>query len=485
MFQKSGRSRLLQQIVFISFAVGFSISVLLSLVHTYQSYTEGQVQIISRVDFLSQALQPQLESQLWSVDQDSVRRTLTALSNDENVAQVEILNSEFQVPPISTGLVADWIVKTYPLYFNEGGVSHKLGTLSISLTKKRFLNHFWSDVVWAVIQNLIKFFVTAVVLIAIFNHKVTAPIYEIQRMTRKFSEEQLSSILGFKWEMQPDSQKTELEALQSDIHQLQINFQNAFQKQKETEQAKLSAELQLEKERQKMKLTQRLDSIGQITSQVVHDFGNIVMIINGKIFMLEKQLQSDTQRKLTSDIQKAVARAQGLTAKLLRMTRYQETEQTVFDPFQSLHDLRDLLKTAVGSSIDVELRAETTGQHIQANPGSFENAVINLCVNARDAMPNGGQISIEIKAHQKESTSYVAISVIDTGTGIPTELQEKIFEPFFTTKAMGKGTGLGLAQVQEFVKETGGWMGLTSSNQGTIFTMYIPEKMLEGNFQAA
>jgi signal transduction histidine kinase len=485
MFRKRRQSRLLQQIIFISFAVGFSISVLLSLLHTYQSYTEGQVQIISRVDFLSQALQPQLESQLWSMDQDSVRRTLTALSNDENVAQVEILNSEFHIPPISTGLVADWLVKTYPLYHYEGGVSHKLGTLSISLSKKRFLNHFWADVVSAVIQNLIKFFVTAVVLIAIFNHKVTAPIYEIQRMTRQFSEEQLSSILGFKWKSEPDSDKTELEDLWADIHQLQTNFQNAFQKQKETEQAKLRAELQLEKERQKLKLTQRLDSIGQITSQVVHDFGNIVMIINGKIFTLEKHLQGETQRKLTSDIQKAVARAQGLTTKLLRMTRYQDTEQTVFDPFQNLHELRDLLKTAVGSGIDVQLRADGTGQYIQANPGSFENAVINLCVNARDAMPKGGQIAIEIKSHKKESMSYVAISVIDTGTGIPTELQAKIFEPFFTTKAIGKGTGLGLSQVQEFVKETDGWMDLTSSDQGTIFTMYIPEKSVERKFQAA
>jgi signal transduction histidine kinase len=485
MFQWRKRSRLLQQIIFISFAIGFTISMVMSVVHAYQAYQIGQVQVISRIDFLSKALQPQLESQLWSVDQESVRRTLTALANDQAVAKVEILGSEFQVPQISTGLEPDWIQKTYPLFFSEGGKAHSLGTLAIALSKKQFLNDFIEDLWWAVVQNLFKFLVTAVILIWIFNHKVTAPIQEIQRMTHQFSEEQLSSILGYRAEREHDPGKSELESLLMNIHQLQINFQNAFQKQKESEQAKLVAELQLEKERQKLKLTQRLDSIGQITSQVVHDFGNIVMIINGKIYMLEKFLKDDAQRKLTGDIQKAVTRAQGLTTKLLRMTRYQETEQIAFDPFQNLNELRELLKTAVGSRIDLKFKTDGSSQLITANPGSFENAVINLCINARDAMPNGGEISIEMRSHYKQKMSYVALSIRDTGTGIPAEIQEKIFEPFFTTKATGKGSGLGLAQVQEFVKESGGWMELTSCNQGTCFTLYFPESAIEGNFRAA
>ncbi len=456
----------------------------MSVVHAYQSYEDGQKEVLERIDFLAKALQPQLESQLWSVDQDSVRRTLMALANDQSVSRVEVLNSEFQVPPVTTDQDSDWMIKTYPLYFAESGKSHSLGALTISLTKKQFLNEFISDVLWEVVQNSIKFFLTAVTLLWIFNHKVTAPIHEIQRMTHQFSEEQLSSILGKKWQKEIDPKKSELEALLIDIHQLQMNFQNAFQKQKESEQARLNAELQLEKERQKLKLTERLDSIGQITSQVVHDFGNIVMIINGKIYMLEKYLQGDVQLKLTGDIQKAVARAQGLTTKLLRMTRYQETEQSIFDPFQNLHDLKDLLKTAVGGRIDLKLRTDGQAQRIQANPGSFENAIINLCVNARDAMPNGGEISIDIHRHQKAHDKFVAISVKDTGAGIPTELQQKIFEPFFTTKAVGKGSGLGLAQVQEFVKETGGWMELSSCDNGTCFTMYFPER-IQQEIQAA
>jgi signal transduction histidine kinase len=458
---------------------------MMSVVHAYQAYQNGQVQVIARIDFLAKALQPQLESQLWSVDQDSVRRTMTALANDQAIAKVEIQGSEFQVAQIATGLEADWIQKSYPLYFSEGGKAHSLGTLAIALSKKQFLTDFIEDLWWAVFQNLFKFLVTAVILIWIFNHKVTAPIHEIQRMTHQFSEEQLSSILGFRAEREHDPKKTELESLLMDIHQLQINFQNAFQKQKDSEQAKLTVELQLEKERQKLKLTQRLDSIGQLTSQVVHDFGNIVMIINGKIYMLEKYLKDDAQRKLTGDIQKAVSRAQGLTTKLLRMTRYQETEQVVFDPFQNLHELRELLKTAIGSRIELKFKTDGSGQLITANPGSFENAIINLCINARDAMPNGGEISIEMRSHYNENTSFVALSVRDTGTGIPTEIQEKIFEPFFTTKATGKGSGLGLAQVQEFVKETGGWMELSSCNQGTCFTLFFPERILETGFQAA
>jgi signal transduction histidine kinase len=180
-----------------------------------------------------------------------------------------------------------------------------------------------------------------------------------------------------------------------------------------------------------------------------------------------------------------VGRAQELTTKLLRMTRYQDNEKLCFEPFQNLSEIEDLLQTAVGKGIVLKINTEKNTQMIEANPSSFENAIINLCVNARDAMPDGGEIQIDVRLHHRFDNNYIAISVKDTGTGIPKEIQEKIFEPFFTTKESGKGSGLGLAQVQEFLKEIGGWLELDSNEKGTCFTLYFPEKLLEGNFQVA
>lgn len=246
--------------------------------------------------------------------------------------------------------------------------------------------------------------------------------------------------------------------------------------QKKAKEAQLEVELQLEKERQKLLLTQRLDTIGQITAQVAHDFGNLIMIINGKTKMLDNHLTDEADLKQTAAIRKATSRAHSLIQKILSMTRAQVSEPVLLDPFSSLLEIQDLLKISIGCDVCLSIESDVDHKMIFVEPSSYENIMINLCVNARDAMPGGGKILIAFKNIIKNQQSFVAISVKDTGLGIPEDIQDKIFDPFFTTKAVGKGTGLGLSQVHDFVKNVGGSLELTSSNEGTCFTLYLPNK---------
>ncbi len=479
------KSPLLREIVFISFAVGFAMSMAFSVYQSYSSFNDRKAKVLAEVETLETALQPQLENALWDVDKASVKRILDALAAQPSVAKVTVEGSGFEVTSLHEGLESDWKSIHYPLFFTDDSGPHDLGLLTISLTKNQFLADFKSDIIWAFVQNIFKFLVLGGILAWIFNRKVTAPISDIQEMTHRFTQEQLSVILGAEHTVLTRPSGSELFQLRDDIKQLQTNFQNAFYKQKSSEQARLSAELQLEKEKQKIRLIQRLDSIGQITAQVVHDFGNIVMIINGKTTILDRYLKEEAHTKLTADIRKAALRAQSLIKKMLRMARYQEPETLIIDPFESITELNDLLKTAVGSAIELQVNTTGAGGMVKVDPTSLENSMINLCVNARDAMPEGGKIEISIDQKKKNGEDFVVISIQDNGSGIPEEIKEKIFDPFFTTKAPGKGTGLGLSQVQDFVKESGGWLELSTGDSGTRFSMYLPDKRSEANASAA
>jgi|GEM_PF-2391947 len=481
---------LVYQAAIIVFFGGLVVSSLISTGQLFFEYQHDQKFALQKIDDLVRVFQPQLESSVWHIDKDSIRRIVESLARDPNIASTEVDDTGFEtVLSASSVKDSDWTMMTYPLGYYENGALHKIGNLRVSLTKAEFLANFKTKMLFVIIQNILSFLGLAVILAWFFHQKISLPVLRIQEMTHRYSEAQLKSIIGFSIPTHYGTQN-ELSILQWDIEQLQTNFQSAFELQKKTEHQILQTEIQLHKEQQKIKMMQRLDSIGQITAQVAHDFGNLMMIIQGKTSVLDRHLKEDSQKKYTQDIRKAVVRAQALITKLLQMTRFQANEKKVLAPLQMIHDMHDLLKTAVGSQIELILPETLPGANnspleTEVDSSNFENALLNLCVNARDAMPNGGEIKIQIASHQKGSQTFIDIAVSDTGTGIPKEIQNKIFDPFFTTKAVGKGSGLGLHQVMEFVQESDGWLDLTSSPAGTTFTLHLPEVNASRQIKAA
>jgi two-component system cell cycle sensor histidine kinase/response regulator CckA len=243
-------------------------------------------------------------------------------------------------------------------------------------------------------------------------------------------------------------------------------------------------------ERRKMeeqfRQVQKMEAIGQLAAGVAHDFNNLLTVINGysEILLAEKS-QNDADRVAISSIRNAGERAASLTAQLLAFSRKAVIEPKVFDLNDVVEHLAKMLRRLIGEDINFTSRLEPGLWKIKADPGQIEQVIMNLSVNARDAMPIGGIITIQtenvniqpgsdFETRNFEPGRYVRLSVSDTGTGMTEEVKSKIFEPFFTTKGIGKGTGLGLATVFGIVEQAGGHIRVsTTIGKGTTFEVYL------------
>jgi len=236
-----------------------------------------------------------------------------------------------------------------------------------------------------------------------------------------------------------------------------------------------------------LRQAQKMEAIGQLTGGVAHDFNNLLAIIQGNITLLEKQLdENDPRRNLTAPVLRATKRGASLTHRLLAFSRRQPLEHKVVDAGELVDGMQELLHRSLGESIAFEILPDEDHWTCVVDPGQLEQAILNLAINARDAMPGGGRLLIEVAnaelndayaAAQAEVRpgEYVMIAVSDTGCGMSPEIASHIFEPFFTTKDVGKGTGLGLSMVFGFAKQSNGHITAYSEpGHGSTFKLYLP-----------
>lgn len=217
---------------------------------------------------------------------------------------------------------------------------------------------------------------------------------------------------------------------------------------------------------------QKMDALGHLTGGVAHDFNNLLMIITGNLHLLRKEVDSEKGLRAFRSIQTATERAGKLTKQLLTFARRQSVRPEAIALAKSLRGLGDVLNSALGANVALRFDIFDDVGDIFADPSEFETALLNLVINARDAMPAGGDLTISAK---NGKDGQVEISVSDTGLGIPDDIAEKVFDPFFTTKSVGKGTGLGLSQVHGFAHQAGGDVILRSVlNRGTTFVIRLP-----------
>jgi two-component system NtrC family sensor kinase len=234
-----------------------------------------------------------------------------------------------------------------------------------------------------------------------------------------------------------------------------------------------------------LKHSQRLEALGQLTGGVAHDFNNLLTVIRSSVDLLRRpNLPEERRLRYVNAISDTVTRAAKLTAQLLAFARRQTLKPEVFDVGASVGSIGDIIGTLVGSGIEIVRTVPDEHCFINADASQFETALINMAVNARDAMQGEGRIGIAVSTVEglpDRSTAparpdgYVAVSVEDSGAGIPPEQLGRIFEPFFTTKEVGQGTGLGLSQVFGFAKQSGGEVvALSEVGRGSTFTLYLP-----------
>ncbi|UFZ07294.1 response regulator [Bradyrhizobium ontarionense] len=229
-----------------------------------------------------------------------------------------------------------------------------------------------------------------------------------------------------------------------------------------------------------LRQAQKIEAIGRLTGGVAHDFNNLLMVISGGLDMLDRQADPARRRRLMDGMLQAAQRGASLTRQLLAFSRRQELRPEPVDIARQIGGMRELLDRSLRGDVHVRFDFPDALWPVEVDPGELELVVLNLAVNARDAMPTGGTIVVrgENLLNWKDDEvagDYVRLSVLDTGTGMTDEVRVRVFEPFFTTKDVGKGSGLGLAQVYGFAKQSRGTVCIDSElGRGTTIALYLP-----------
>lgn len=256
--------------------------------------------------------------------------------------------------------------------------------------------------------------------------------------------------------------------------------------------AKRTAQLEIEQHERaltesKLRQSQKMEAVGQLTGGIAHDFNNLLAGITGSLELMQRRIDSqryDELSRYNTVALTSATRAAALTQRLLAFSRQQSLQPEVLEPRRVVAGLEDMIRRSVGPSIAVECSFRNN-EPIKCDPNELENALLNLAINARDAMPGGGTLKLEVQrcVIGEESSSekmmppgpYVGISVTDSGTGISADILSRVFDPFFTTKRIGEGSGLGLSMIYGFVQQSGGQVKIQSSvGVGTTVTMYFP-----------
>ncbi len=365
---------------------------------------------------------------------------------------------------------------TADLVFRGDGQEYLVGSLTLFSSTGIVLNRVHYGYVLILINAVIKTIALWVIVMWQSKPIISKPLSEY---SKHIESRNLENIGDSKLDLNTRGIK-ELQMLEDAFNQMAKNVSEAMRLKSEAEQeAKEMEEL--------LRQSQKMESIGQLTGGIAHDFNNLLSIMLGNAEMLEMIIpENDVVKKRLHTIIGAGQRCASLTSRLLAFSRRQELSPVTAEVSELILGLEELLERTLDKTISLEVNLAPDLWRATIDPHQFENAIINLAINGRDAMLGEGVLTIEAcnlslnnaNAGQYRELAfgdYVQIAVSDTGSGIPPEILKKVAEPFFTTKEVGKGSGLGLSMVYGFVKQSGGHITISNrENKGAIVKLFFP-----------
>ncbi|TCD20456.1 response regulator [Pseudomonas sp. IC_126] len=318
--------------------------------------------------------------------------------------------------------------------------------------------------------------------VAAWRQRMVAALRNVSLLERPVQSITLSSAL--QTALRGRHRQYEVRALIEEREQVSLELEAlVMERTSELEKANLELRTQMAERahiEETLRQTQKIEAIGQLTGGVAHDFNNLLMVISGGLDMIDRRADPERRQRLMDGMRQAAQRGAALTRQLLAFSRRQSLAPEPVDLALRISQMRELLDRSLRGDIHVQVQFAPDLWPIEVDPGELELVILNLAVNARDAMPEGGSILLQATNAPNEQVlgcrgDFVRLAVIDSGTGIPDDLRERVFDPFFTTKEIGKGSGLGLAQVYGFARQSGGTVWLdTECGRGTSVIMMLP-----------
>jgi signal transduction histidine kinase/ActR/RegA family two-component response regulator len=241
--------------------------------------------------------------------------------------------------------------------------------------------------------------------------------------------------------------------------------------------ARLKDRERLAKTESALRQAQKMEAVGQLTGGVAHDFNNLLMAFSSGLFMLDQPMDAERRGRVVGSMRQAIDRGTALTRQLLAFSRRRPLAPKTVSLKAQLLGMQEMLQRSLRGDVEVEMRFDGDPWPVEVDPSELELAILNICVNARDAMPSGGTIRIDVR-NGRDVADSVTVAISDTGVGMPADVVAHAFEPFFTTKEVGRGSGLGLAQVYGFILQSNGQVSIDSEpGGGTTVSLVFPRSM--------
>ncbi len=459
--------------------IGAIMAIILSSVISYRQYRDRISFIESELSSIVESSKPFIEETLWIMDTRLLNLVLHGflLNSDIVFAQVTDENGKV-IASYGTLDTNHDIVKIVPLYYRNEGKNIFLGKLTIAASKASAYREAKSSVIITLFQSLLLMSMLSLSIIYLFWHHVSRHLIKIQQYTRRltFEDPQEPLVLD-----RPINKHTKDDELASVVDAINLMYSKAIEAYRKLEK-ETSEKIKLQ---QQFLHAQKMETIGRLAAAIAHDFNNVLSVIMGYSELLLATLPpNDPACEKIRRIHDAGSKAATLTRQLLAFSRKQVLEKKIISINALIQNFLKIWGKMVGEDIAITTRLSEKGCVVEADPSQIEQVIMNLIVNARDAMPNGGEITIETaevefderfadRHPEVKPGRYVLIAISDTGEGIDEDILPKIFDPFFTTKK--QGTGLGLSTVYGIVRQHNGYIYVYSEKgKGTTFKIYLP-----------